>query len=160
MGSVGKWWVSFKRTHQRTHRVLFERTHQFLSQIRSKCASFVLEPLIESSFKMYPEIWSSCAQPYTQWVLWEFLLNTFEWTPWVSFDQIPKYSWWSSSGIGWAHFDHILKEPTGFFQRVTSWVLWWVLLKLTHHLPTDHIKIKVVSKLRTCPPFAPWVKCE
>jgi len=68
-------------------------------------------------------------------------------------------------------FDEWLRHMMGTFwsnyQR-THWVfsnksphrvLWWVLLKLTHHLPTDPIKIKVVSTLRIYPPFTHWVKC-
>ena len=48
--------------------------------------------------------------------------------------------WKNPQQVAQAHDGHflneILKEPTGFFQRVTQWVLWWVLFKNTHPLPT------------------------
>ena len=119
-----------------------------------------------SSFKMYPEIWSSCAQPYTQWVLWEFVvkLNQIESLFWILLNEPPGYILkellmeWLRHRVGTflSHYERTHRV----LLRVTSWVLWWVLLKPTNHLPTDPIKIKVVSKLRTCPPFALWVKCE
>ena len=82
---------------------------------------------------------------------------------WAHWDQITRYfvkePLMSGSGTWWAHFDQIIKEPSGFFLRITHRVHWWVLLKLTQHLPSDPIKIKVVSTLRICPPFTHWVQC-
>jgi len=83
---------------------------------------------------------------------------------WVQYGQIAGYFvkevMVSGSGTWWAHFDQIIKEPTGYFQTRAHRVLWWVLLKLTHHLPSDPIKIKVVGTLRIYPPFTHRVKCE
>jgi len=56
MGSMGKLWVSFKRTHEQTHQLFFERNPRVLSQSCSKCAHNEPEPLIKSSFEMCSEI--------------------------------------------------------------------------------------------------------
>jgi len=57
----------------------------------SKCVPLCLSHSIESSFKEYPEIWSSHAQPYTQWVLWEFVvkLNQIESFFWILLNEPP-----------------------------------------------------------------------
>jgi len=130
MGLVGKLWVSFKRTHQRTHGFWFEKASWFLSQIWSKCAHHMPEPLIESSFKKYPVICSTHTQPHTHWVLWEFMvkLNQIESFFWICLNEPARYILGKSLGIFWknsqwvaqAYGGHILikfvKETMRLFQ--------------------------------------------
>ena len=109
MGSLGKWWVSFKRTHQRTLWALVWKNPVGSLIIWSKCAHHVPEPLIKTSFTKYPAICPYCTQPYTQWVLWEFV---------VKLSQIESFFW------------KVLNEPTGYvlgkslstFWKNSSWV--------------------------------------
>ena len=82
--------------------------------------------------------------------MWEFVLKTFKWTHWVCFSQthgyILKELSMSGSGLWQAHWEQIVKEPWGFFQRAALWVYWQVFSEHIQNLPTEHIVIKVVSK--------------
>ena len=64
-------WVLSQITSKSTQWVLCERTPQFLSQFTSQCAhrrtSATCTEFFESSFKMYPVMWSQC----TQWVFFK-----------------------------------------------------------------------------------------
>ena len=134
MWSVGKLRSNSKRTHQRTHWVFCEWTPWVLSQFWSKCAHYEPEPLIKSSFIKYLAIWSQCTQPYTQRVLWEFVvkLNHIESLLWVLWKEPTGYIVATLMGIlcknsHWVaqvHSRHILikilKEPRGFIHKIPS----------------------------------------
>ena len=128
MGSVGKLWVSFKRTHQRTHEVTLWTNPVGSLRSNYQCILHVPEPLIESSFKKYPEIWPQLTQPYTQRVLWEFVvkLDQIESLLRIHLNEPPGYIEGKSQGIFWknsqwvaqAHGGHIQKEPSGFIENL------------------------------------------
>ena len=108
---MGTLWSNSKWTHQITQQVFCEWTHQVLSQFCSKCTHNVPEPLIESFFKEYLAIWSQCTQPYTWWVLWEFVvkLNHIESLLWVLWKELTGYIMgvflsilWKSSSHPWS----------------------------------------------------------
>ena len=134
MWSVDKLRSNSKWTHQITQQVFCEWTHQALSQFWSKCIHNVPEPLIESSFKEYLAIWSQCTQPYTQWVLWEFVikLNHIESLLWVLWKEPTGYIvgiflgilWKNSQWVAQAHCGYILikivKEPSGFIHKIPA----------------------------------------
>ena len=58
----------------------------------------------------------------------------------------------------WAHFDQICERTLRVLSKGGSGVHWWAISEQIQNLPTDPIKIKVVSTLRICPPFTCWAK--
>ena len=160
MWSVGTLRSNSKWAYQITQEVFCKWTHQALSQFWSKCTHNVPEPLVESAFKEYLAIWSQCTQPYTQWVLWEFVvkLNHIESLLWVLWKEPTGHImgiflgvlWKNSQWVAQAHCGYILnkivKEPIWVLSQNTCWVIWWVHFEFDHNVPTGHIGIKVVSK--------------
>ena len=162
MWSVGKLWVCSEKTHQYTHEPLFERTLRVLSQFCSRCAHNMPEPLIESSFIKYLAIWSQCTQPYTQWVLWEFVvkLNHIESLLWVLWKEptghivatLMGILWKNSQWVAQVHSGHILikivKEHRGFIHKIPSGFFDGFFLNLISTYPPITLKSKW------------WVSCK
>ena len=160
MGSVGKLWVSFERTHQRTPWVpLWKNPVVSFTNLIKMCPPCAWATHWEFFQKVPRNLPKTNSTIYSIGSLrvhgkiephWEFFLKMFEWTCWVCFGQIAGYILKelsrSGSGTWQAHFDQICERNHWVISKRNSWVLWWVLSKLTHNLPTDPIKIKAVSK--------------
>ena len=107
----------------------------------------------------FESLWSNWTKLRVSFESFQMNLPDMFWANcWIYFER--TLNGWLRHMVG-TFWSNLWNKPLGFFKK-NPHVLWQVLLKLTHNLPTDPVKIKVVS-IENFPTMDPlcwvWVNC-